>query len=102
MQKEDTLANIQAARPDVDWTGEKDNDLDDSVEAKLVYIPHQKGHVVIKFNSRVLCNKLLGQSNKLKGTKIYIGEEWTRVQIKERPTKLAKVKAARQEGKWAV
>lgn len=45
---------------------------------------------------------ILQQSKKLKGTSLWISEELTRKQLKERSAKLVQVNAARQAGKWAV
>lgn len=47
-------------------------------------------------------NEVLKQSSKLRGTKIWISEELTLTQLKMKATKLAKLKEARKEGKWAV
>ena len=51
---------------------------------------------------KTLRKRILQQSYKLKGTKIWIAEELTRTQLKNIATKLAKVRAAREAGKWAV
>lgn len=59
-------------------------------------------HIQITFREKEDRLEILRQANKLKGTKIWISEELTRNQLKERTRELVKVRVARKEGKWAV
>lgn len=67
----DTLAHIIVAMPTMDWTVDKDDDLDDE-EVKPIRLSQSKGHPLITFCFQVLRIKLLRQSYKLKGTKLWI------------------------------
>lgn len=45
---------------------------------------------------------VMKQARSLQGTKVWIADELTLLQLKNRPTELRKVKEAREAGKWAV
>lgn len=45
---------------------------------------------------------VMKQTRSLQGTKVWIADELTPLQLKNRPAELAKVKEARKNGKWAV
>ena len=46
--------------------------------------------------------RVMKQTKSLQGTKVWIADELTPLQLKNKPTELAKVREARQNGKWAV
>lgn len=70
----DTVAHVKAATPSIDWMVAKNDDLDHDDEASIL---QSKGHTIITLNSQVLRIKLLQQSYKLKGTKIWLAKELT-------------------------
>ncbi|KAH7433101.1 hypothetical protein KP509_07G055000 [Ceratopteris richardii] len=45
---------------------------------------------------------VMKQAKSLQGTKVWIADELTPLQLKNRPTELTKVREARKNGKWAV
>lgn len=59
---EDTLENIEAAMPGVDWTWEKADDLNDEVEVNPICILHQKDmlllHSVLEHYVSNFCDNL--------------------------------------------
>ena len=99
---DEAINKIKAAIPAIDWSASPTDDKnDDEDESSPVNLSPRNGHVVITFNSKTLKKRILQQSYKLKGTKIWIAEELTRTQLKNKATKLAKVRAAREARKWA-
>ena len=46
--------------------------------------------------------KVMKQTKSLQGTSVWISDELTLIQLKNRAKELAKVREARKEGKWAV
>lgn len=59
-------------------------------------------HAIVQYMSRREKIEVLKQSKSLKGTKFWISDELTPMQLKEKKVELAKVKEARAAGKWAV
>ena len=64
------------------------------------HVPPEQG--VLTFKDKEERAKLLHQSHLLKGTKIWITEELTINQLKNKRTELLKMHEARKQGKWAV
>eukprot|EP00249_Psilotum_nudum_P010449 c22550_g1_i2 orf=117-1250(+) len=58
-------------------------------------------HLIIAFKSKVLRDEALMQAKRLKGSGIWFAEELTKLQLGQRKAELAKVRMAREEGKWA-
>lgn len=59
-------------------------------------------HAIMDYYDKKDKIKILRQSKLLQGTKLWLADELTPTQLKNKSAELAKVRAARQAGKWAV
>lgn len=59
-------------------------------------------HVILKYSKLHEKIKVMKQARSLQGTKVWMADELTPAQIKNRKEELAKVYEARKQGKWAV
>lgn len=67
------------------------------------YLIEAKGkHVQLWYLSKEEKSKVMRQSKSLKGTKVWLADELTPLQLRDRKKELAKVAEARKHGKWAV
>lgn len=85
-------AAIAKVLPAIDWKG---------VSIHSMKVIGDK-HAVLNVASKEKRNLILKQSKVLKGTKIWISEDLTPLQLKHRPAELQKVRDARSKGLWAV
>lgn len=59
-------------------------------------------HVVLRYTDLQDKIKVMKQARSLKGTKVWMADELTPLQLKSKKQELAKVYEARKQGKWAV
>lgn len=66
------------------------------------YIELKGKHAIMLYDSKEDKIKLMKQTKSLAGTSVWIADELTPLQLKNRKKELARVKDARNQGKWAV
>ena len=59
-------------------------------------------HVALRYLSLQDKIKVMKQARSLKGTKVWMADELTPLQLKSKKAELAKVHEVRKQGKWAV
>lgn len=67
-----------------------------------IYIRVKGKQAVVSYDTLEEKRTVMKQTRSLKGTKVWIQDELTPLQLKNRSNELARVRAARKEGKWAV
>lgn len=67
-----------------------------------IYIKIKGKQAVATYDTMEEKIKVMKQTKSLQGTKVWISDELTPLQLKERANELAKVHKARKEGKWTV
>lgn len=67
-----------------------------------VYISIKGKQAALHYDTMEEKIAVMKQTKSLQGTKVWISDELTPLQLKNRPSELAKVREARKEGKWAV
>ena len=66
------------------------------------YISIKGKQAVVHYENMTEKIAVMKQTKSLQGTKVWISDELTPLQLKNRATELVKVREARKEGKWAV
>ena len=59
-------------------------------------------HVVFRYSDLQEKIKVMKQTRSLQGTKVWMADELTPLQLKSKKQELAKVQEARKQGKWVV
>ena len=59
-------------------------------------------HVILRYSTMQEKIKVMKQTHSLQGTTVWMADELTPTQLKNRKQELAKVHEARKQGKWAV